>query len=439
MKKMLFASHSATLTGAPHVLLNIASSIDRDRFEPLALFPERGPMVTKFENANIPVTLIETGESRWGRWHVPMIEAFCATKQTDVLHANTVHSYPFVIAARKIGIPCFWYLHEMMTSGLEFRIPDEDFRLAVQGATRIGTVSDACRLQFLEYCSSRQVDSPEAVVVHNGIHVPSGNDAETVMKEPVQLLAIGNLAPHKGYDFLIEALGLLTSRARGAELTVLGDGDSRYFARLWEKAEDTGVAERIHFLTAQADTGGWTQEADIVVNPSVVENFSLSVAEAMAYAKPIIATDVGAIREFFVDGETGLIVPPANPDALAQAILRFMEDPRFARECGERARDHIARNFPLSKQVERMERHYLELADTATGKDVDCLPLLVDGLISVSEKIAELENEIERRHAFLSEYLENVERDIRTLEGVVDNLLQKFPLRLYRKITRLFK
>lgn len=437
MKRVLFVSHSSTLTGAPTVLFNIACAIDRHQFEPLVLFPERGPLIEKFERANIPVAVIEIGDSRWGRFHIPMIEAFCAVNKIDIVHANTVHSFPFVMAAKKMGIPCFWYIHEMLGSELRFNVSDEDFRDAVKNATRISAASNACRMQFLEYCQSREIEPPDVVVAHYGFQIPEQVVPEE-MKSPAELLAIGNLAPHKGYDYLIDALGTLNAHGDRAQLTILGDGDLRYLEKLWKKAEELRVEDNLHFVTAQMDTSNWIKRADIVVIPSIVENFSLSISEAMTLGKPVVATDVGAIREFFVDGETGLIVPSKNSAKLANAISRFIENPAFARECGKKARRQIAENFSLSYRVGLVEEQYLSM-NAPARKNAKACPLLVEGLIAANEKLAAMENEAAGRYAFLGERIENLERDVRTLEGVVNNLLQKFPLRWYRKISGLLK
>jgi len=457
IRKILFASHSATLTGAPQVLYNIVSNLDRARFEPLVLFPKDGPIIDKFKAADVPTAVIDIGDSCWGKLHIPMIEALCIAKGIELIHANTIHGFPFVMASKKRGIPCLWYIHEMLVSGagMSYSVDETEFLAAIVLASIIGTVSQACEKEIAKYCDSRGVDAPEIVVIPNGIQLPA-TYSFFEPKETIQLLSMGNLAPHKGYYVLVDALRILDSAGMRSVSVILGDGDPSYLVRLWRQAEEAGVEDRMHFLSAVLDVGEHIENCDIVVHPSLVENFSLSIAEAMAYGKPVVATDVGGTRELLIDGETGLLVPPEDPEALAKAILTFIENPEFARECGRNARKSIAENFTIETQVNQLQEIYLS---ALSSKDTLRRPALSDdtaqiynliseSLISLNEKFHQLDagfedasRKIENNHTHLTEYIShltehisNVERDIRALEAVLDNLFQKFPFRMYQKI-----
>jgi len=301
-------------------------------------------------------------------------------------------------------------------------------------------VSRACERGFLEYCRLLGFSAPKLVVVYNGIPVPEPCQPHAP-KEPVQLLSIGNLQPHKGYHFLIDALAILNSRGKRVSLTVLGDGDLEYLARVWKQAEQAAVESQVHFLTAEMNTGSHIENSDIVVNPSVVENFSLAIGEAMAHAKPVVATDVGGTNELIVDGETGALVPPRDAEALAKAILAFIENSRFGHRCGEHARERIKENFSVEKQISQLEEIYLSIlrsSESAGGngpsEDLQHMyNLISEALISVNEKFHKMSLSIER----LNQHVSNVEKDIRTLEAVVNNLLQKLPFRIYAKLKAL--
>lgn len=478
MNRILFASHSAHVTGAPQVVYNIASHLDRAQFAPLVLFPENGPVIDRFRAADIPTAVIDIGDSRWGRLHIPMIEALCLAKGIDLVHANTLLGFPFVAASERRGIPCLWHIHEMLGSGLSFDLKEDEFAVAVERASRIVTVSHASRQRFEEYCRSLGVSAPEAIVVHNGVGVPeSFRPYEPA--DPVKLLCVGNLQPHKGYHILIDAVAVVAARGRRVALTVLGDGDPAYLLRLWEQSIRAGVNERLHFLTAELDVGRRIRDADMVVNPSLVENFSLAIAEAMAHAKPVVATDIGGTKELLTDGETGALVPAGDPDALAHAIITFIENPEFARRCGEKAREHIERNLTTAKQAAQFQEVYAAMLSSGrpTRDPSETVPALVDllseALVSINEKFRALDmhnatvdyelNMIPKlledkfREAYdhmkaldkkmdviagnqkhSAEQLANLMNDLRSLETVVDNLLQQLPFRIMRTMKRMF-
>jgi len=460
------------LTGAPHVIYNIATNVDRTQFEPLVLFPMEGPIIDKFRAAGIPVTVIDIGDMEWARLHIPMIEAFCVTKGIDLIHANTLHGYPFVSAAKALNIPCFWYIHEMLISGAEtaYQVAQSDFLPAFAAATRIGAVSASCRDELLSFCEQRQLSAPHIDVVHNGILLPQ-DPKPHVPRDRTELLSIGNLSVHKGYHFILDAIAKIRSAGRSVSWTALGQGDLFYMGRLWAQAEELGIEDCIRFLTPVSDLARYLEQADIVVIPSLVESFGLAVAEAMAWKKPVVATNVGGLREVMVNGETGLLVPPENSDALAEAIIKFIENPEFARHCGEKARKHVQENFTTKKQIGQLQEIYLSLmtnfqrANHCSSEEREIAriyALLSKGLILTNEKFHLIDEEfhqvdndhmshsreIEHLRALLeseaqhlrhlNQYLSNVEKDIRTLETVVNNLLQKLPFRVYAKVNRLF-
>jgi glycosyltransferase involved in cell wall biosynthesis len=106
---------------------------------------------------------------------------------------------------------------------------------------------------------------------------------------------------------------------------------------------------------------------DIFALSSLWEGLPLALLEAAAMGKPIVATDIDGVREVIQDGETGLLVPPANPEKLAEAILRLLQDKDLARKLGENAKATIPASFPLSKMIEETEQLYLRLFQAATA------------------------------------------------------------------------
>jgi len=101
---------------------------------------------------------------------------------------------------------------------------------------------------------------------------------------------------------------------------------------------------------------------DVVALPSWTEGLPLTVLEAMAHARPVVATPVGGTPEVVVDGETGLLVPPRDPAALAGALRRLLEDPDFARSLGEAGRRRVAERFSLDAMTKRILMMYDEIA-----------------------------------------------------------------------------
>jgi glycosyltransferase involved in cell wall biosynthesis len=149
---------------------------------------------------------------------------------------------------------------------------------------------------------------------------------------------VGKLVPRKGVDALIEAMGLLAARPAGApRLAMVGIGELR--PGLEARAAELGIADRIHWAgkVPHDEVAWWMAAGDLFVLPSLSEGLPTVICEVMSCARPAVATAVDGTPEIVRDGETGLLVPPRDPGALADALARLVDDPELARRMGDRA------------------------------------------------------------------------------------------------------
>ncbi len=198
--------------------------------------------------------------------------------------------------------------------------------------------------------------------------IPNGVDIEAVRAEaaahplpdvfdgagPV-VGCIGRLAPVKGVEYFIRMAAALSVRMPHVRFVVAGSGPQE--SRLREIAYAAGLGEHLRFLGHVPSAASVIGACEVVVIPSLSEGFSLVAAEAMALAKPVVATRVGGVTDVVADGETGLLVPPADPEALAAAVARLLADPDLARTMGTAGARRAEEHFTL----DRMVRGYLEL------------------------------------------------------------------------------
>lgn len=144
-----------------------------------------------------------------------------------------------------------------------------------------------------------------------------------------------------------------------ARLVMVGDGPLR--PTLEARARDLGLNGAVRFLGAVPRAASFLPHFDVFVLSSVWEGMSNSLLEAMAAGRPVVATRVGGNPEVVVDGETGLLVPPRDPRALADAVLRLLGDPALAGRLGEAARRRVESQFTLEQMVSRMQELYDQL------------------------------------------------------------------------------
>jgi glycosyltransferase involved in cell wall biosynthesis len=171
--------------------------------------------------------------------------------------------------------------------------------------------------------------------------------------------AVSRLAWKKGIRHLIAAMPHILESAPAARLVIAGDGPLR--AELEAEATALGVDNRVLFLGSRPDIIELMAAFDVFVLPSVVEGMSNALLEAMAVGRPVVVTDVGGNAEVAVDGETGLVVPPADPHQLAAAIGKLLEAPELAAEMGEAGRRRVLQHYQIGVMTRRIEELYEEL------------------------------------------------------------------------------
>jgi len=168
---------------------------------------------------------------------------------------------------------------------------------------------------------------------------------------------LARLCDVKGQRELIEAAALVA----GVHVALAGDDleqGGAYRERLETLARERHVADRVHFLGYRADAAALLEQLDALVLPSWIEGLPISVLEAMAHAKPVIATPVGGTAELVVDGETGMLVPPRDPAALAKALRTLIRDPERARRLGLAGRRRAEREFSEAAMTARVLEVY---------------------------------------------------------------------------------
>lgn len=163
----------------------------------------------------------------------------------------------------------------------------------------------------------------------------------------LEVVTVAHLIPHKGVEHLVRALGMARAPHR---LTVVGDGPQ--LEALRALARDLGVAERVTFTGLRDDVNALLLRCDAFVHPAVWEEaFGLTIAEAMAAGRAVIASRVGGIPELVEDGVSGLLVPPGDPEGLARALDLLAARPALRRQLGANARARAQQRFSLEQSA----------------------------------------------------------------------------------------
>jgi len=201
----------------------------------------------------------------------------------------------------------------------------------------------------LHHCTMyNSIDGKKIGTSAEGIHRERVKKKLEISRRPI-VGVVARLRSEKGHSFLLQAMRLVTQSMPRAALVIIGDGPDK--SLLEALAADLHLTENIRWLGSMPHEKMFPLYGimDVVAVPSEYEGFGLSAAEAMAAGVPVVATDVGGLREVIETGTTGMLVPYGAPDKMAEAILILLRDPVSSRKMGRAGRKKMAEQFSLSK------------------------------------------------------------------------------------------
>jgi glycosyltransferase involved in cell wall biosynthesis len=175
---------------------------------------------------------------------------------------------------------------------------------------------------------------------------------------------IANINPDKGYEYLIQAAHLVKTEVNTAKFLIVGaklDTQKAYTRKLENLVSSLGMEQDVIFAGSRSDTPQILSIFDVFVLSSVAEGIPLALLEAMAMERPVVATDVGAISEAILNGETGIIAPPKDPESIAEAVIYLLESSQVAIEMGKKARQKVMEMFSLEKCAESNNKMLKEM------------------------------------------------------------------------------
>lgn len=339
--------------GMEKLLVEFARGAARDRPAPrfLCLGP-RGPVADEIEACGCELVCLGLPPGRHPGAVAHLARRF-ARWQVNVVHTH--NNVPLIYggpAARLAGVPAVVQTRHGQALGTTSR-HRLAFRIASLFADRVVCVSaDGARLSAADGVSRRKL-----AVIPNGIDTSRFAYLGPAAGGPV--VAVGRLVPAKGTDTLLRAVAVVTRQRPNFRLEIAGDGPIR--PELEQLAADLGLGAAVRFLGNVRDVPALLARASAVALPSLSEGISLTLLEAMARGLPVVATRVGGTPEVVADGTTGLLVPPADPDRLAAALLDVW--PVTERSCamGRAGRERVERTFDVRRMVAEYDALYLRL------------------------------------------------------------------------------
>jgi glycosyltransferase involved in cell wall biosynthesis len=354
--------------GVERLLLDMTKHYDFDRFAiaHCNLFDETaggGPFPEALRTSGLRYFEIAGTRSNHLPHMIGKLRSLIDAEDIDVLHLHMVRGTivgglaSFLPHRAKVVVSKH-YRYSMLSSALP-RLLD---RFVTNRADAVVAVSRSVEDDLTRH----GLAAWKARVIHNGIDLQSFDRRSAEERErtsyngPGPLLAcLASLHRLKGQEYLLRAMPEILRSYPTATLLIVGEGAER--ARLQELVQSVGLGDAVMMPGFEPKIPAMLPRLDLCIHPAVDEAFGIVLLEAMAARKTVVATNVGGVGEIVADGETGLLVPPCDPDAIARAVCTLLGDPTRRERMGNAGRNRVEREFTVQRTVRSYERLYDEL------------------------------------------------------------------------------
>lgn len=294
---------------------------------------------------------------------------FLRREQPDLVHFNINRLVEPVLAARLLRIRSVMHFRDI-PSRMQFRFA-------------LGSRAFYFFMNFSEYwianssATARDIQSHAkrpVRVIPNGLdlvvfdQMAKANDGSKEIcnfgANSFKVAMIAGLTPWKNHAAFIKVAQLVSAKREDIVFFLAGSGDPEYLSELERLAQDTGVADRMKFLGHVENIPGFLKTIDLLVHTTDREPFGRVLIEAMAARLPVVAFNSGGAAEIILNGETGVLIPPGNLEAMADAVSRLMDDPLLRRRMGETGRKRVEKHYTLERHCLAVITLYAEVVDS---------------------------------------------------------------------------
>jgi glycosyltransferase involved in cell wall biosynthesis len=388
--RALLVNHTSLESGGELSLLGLLEELERDVERVLAC-PE-GDLAESARSRGVPVVPIPGIEGSFrfsptllGRAARELTAAASAVARVaeavgpDLVHAYSVRAGLAAALVPRWRLPLIVHVHDVLPDGL-----------AATAIARLIGARAELTLTNSEHTARRLRERGfrgPLWTVHEGIDLrrfdPAAVDRGQARArlglgpDAIALGLVGQITPWKGQDVAIEALARLRSAHPRTRLLVVGEtkfvsratrfDNATYLAALHQLVADLHLQDAVHFLGQRADVPTVFRALDVALVPSCEEPFGRAVIEAMSMGTPVVATDRGGPREVITHGVDGLLVPPRDPQRLADAVSELLDDNTARAEMGTRARRTACR-FSRSVHADLVAAAYRDVLGGVAGR-----------------------------------------------------------------------
>ena len=391
--RVLFFDHTAARSGGEIALLNLVRHLDRLAVKPTVVFGADGPIAEEMRHvADTHVLPLSTAVGRTKKdslgvssllrirtvltcaMYVGRLARFIRKNQVDVIHTNSLKADVLGgFAGRLAGRPVIWHVRDRIDDDYLPRPVVRIFRILARLLPRFVIANSDATLRTLHpsaWWSGTAIASGvdlgrRSSVVHDGTPSFARENGASGHGEEFRIGLIGRICPWKGQHIFLRAAAIVRKRFPNARFFIVGSalfGEAQYEEEVRLLAKNLEMTDSVTFTGFRSDVHNVIAEMNLIVHASTTgEPFGQVIIEGMAAGKPVIATNGGGVPEIVEDGKTGILVPMADAEAMAEAICRVLADPAVAAEMGARGRERVHRHFTIDQTARKVEAVYEEV------------------------------------------------------------------------------
>ncbi|MDE3219585.1 MAG: glycosyltransferase family 4 protein [Nitrospirota bacterium] len=374
--RILYVHGIEAIGGAERDLIALLKRLDRQKWEPHVVCPGTGPFRDQLHAIAVPVHALSLPP-----WRKPLaffqrrsaIQRFGAlVDQLDpaMIHVNDIWWVPHTVRAvahcASQSVPIVAHVRQEID-------PAKVRRYELDRAEAVIAISR----QIEESLIAGGVSASKVRTLYSGIDLSDRHpthDSQAIRQLigiPDGAVLVGttaNLFPRKGYEVMLRAIPAIIGAVPAVHYVIVGSDDNDYADRLKRLAQELKIADRVHIVGFQDPVQPFLASLDLYVHPALMEGFGIAVVEAMAMGKAVVATTTGGLPEVVAQGETGLLVPPGDVEALAATVVALLEDPVRREQMGRCGRVRANERFSLNASVAHMEQLYGEVVAAQKGR-----------------------------------------------------------------------
>lgn len=348
--------------GAERLAATICSSLPKNRFKTsvCGFIGKEGALVEDLRREGIPYFYLDAAcGSKIDMFR--KLYQLLRVQQVDILQIHGAYTLMnCFLPAKLAGVKIVYTEHAKQTI-LKLRLANLAAKFFPYGTAKVVCVSKNLQAFFSQVLG---VSGARLQVIHNGIDIERFRTDRLPFSDDGKERAIGciaRLTEAKDHNNLLEAFSRVAKLRAGIKLVLVGEGEMRRCIE--QKIFELGLCDSVELLGNRNDVAELLGGMDIFVLPSKREGFPVSILEAMAAGRPVIATDVGGVAEVITTGENGIIVPPENSEKLAEALFLLIDNPDRTKTMAVKGHSDVAANFNKQKMIKSYECLYLSILD----------------------------------------------------------------------------